>query len=652
MDYIFNEGEGKATKFIGGNSAIALLSVALEKNLVVLDYKQDEIIVFPIGNPPAHDNAKIIKDTYAFEVLLANLPIHFTEGGIKGIIRNLTMIWRKDSRLAKEIIESKEILKLVFELADFIKDENFVLMHREIFQTLMKHQYQGIWNLIRGDPKYQLLLINDGLSYIMENEDKLSSVALKTLEFSYAIEDAILQDPNQLKSKVILQVMSKLLIILDKFDLIYISSPSIVLFDNRVLDPGQQEKAIDLLFSQYEAKGNIGVLREGGYVRIILKILFLLMKFDDSQEQNYISLLKYFLFREKATRIVIEYQAGIEYPKENSDKKGGKHYNIFDLLLKKESDKIKQHNSIEENYLKKIIFKETSLLDSRNVVKTAKEYPRNKCIFSPCPLLVVQIFTQIFQLLHFQILNISSYIEQESPNVLLAKVENFNTEGMPVSNQFRQLIQLIEEISKYEKGNALSTLLKKDFLAQVEKAKELINSHLPMRKVIQLGTVYSPLDTIVQDPSTSNLKLIKVKEQIEEELKVAIDHEEELETFMRSWELFIEILLNIIKMSTAASLSCEQMIGILIKPEFIQIIQPYLQMFTTHTLANLDDMIAFQIAGGKKIIRNGKNERDSPAKASQKPNGLEEKIKEKFCYVGIPKEKMGKKYLIKTSRAR
>ena len=640
MDYIFSEGEGKTTKFIGGNSAIALFSVALDKNLVVHDYKQQEIIEFPIGNPPAHDSTRLIKDIYAFETLLTNLSNHFTEEGIKGVINNLTMLWRKDSRLTKEIIETKELLKLVFELAEFIRDENLVLMHKEIFRTLQKRQYPGVWSLIRGDPRYQLILINEGLSYIMENDEKLPCVAIKTLEFAYAIEDAILQDPNQLKSKEIFQIMSKFLIILDKYDLIYISAPSIFLFDNRVLEFEQQEKAIELLFTQFETKGNIGVLREGGYVRIILKLLFLLMKFDDSQEQNYISLLKYFLFREKATRIVIEFQAGIEFPKENSDKKGGKHYNIFDLLLKKDSDKIKQHNSIEEYYLKKIINKEISLLDSRPIGKAAKEFPKNKCIFSLGPLLVVQIFTQIFQLLHFQILNISSYIEQDSPNILLAKLENFNTEGMAVSNQFRQLIQLIEEISKYEKGNVLATLLKKEFLQQVEKSKQLISSHLPMAKVIQLGVVYSVLDTVVLDPSTSKLKLIKIKEK-EEERKVSIDPEEELETFMKSWELFIEILLNIIKMSTASSLSCEQMIGILIKPEFIQIIQPYLQMFTTHTLSHLDDMIAYRIAGRNKILtRQFRNEKDSPSRAIQKSSELEEKIREKFCYVGIPKEKM------------
>lgn len=258
MESIFANEEGQNAKLIGSGVAIALLSVALDIPIVTLDYKQEDIIALQIDN--SSETTKLIKDPELFKAILQKIPLSFSEEGARNLINNLITIWMKDIRLANEIEDSKELWKIIFELGEFIKDENFCQVHRQLFVNILRKQHFGIWNCIRGDSRYQLMLINDGLGYIIvneaENPDKLQSNALRLLEFSYAIEDLFIQDPNHLKSsEIVIQVISRWLNLLDKLDLIYISTPSMMLFDDRLFDEEKKEKALICYLILLKLKG-------------------------------------------------------------------------------------------------------------------------------------------------------------------------------------------------------------------------------------------------------------------------------------------------------------------------------------------------------------------------------------------------------------
>ena len=575
-----------------------MLSVALGQPL---DCKLEEFIVLPTDN--SEDPSKLISDCQFFNELLLRIPICFTENGTRKIVNNLLKIWKNDIRLTIEIAESKILLKTIFELSEFIKEREFLQIHKELFQIILRSQGYGISNYIRGDVEHKLMLINDGLSYILVNGahkfEKLQLNALRLLELSYAIEDFIVQYPNQLASKEMIQIMCRLLNLLDKLDLIYISTPSIFLFDDRLLDVEKVNKNIEMHSNFYDAKGNIFILREGGYVRIILKVLFLLIKFDESLEQPYIELLKYFIFRDKKSRNWAETKTGIPNNEEFANNTG-KHGSLMDLIQKKSPERSKLQNETEGFYMKKIVQGEPSILDHKllNTKKTEKEYPMNRCMFCQNQIMMVQIFAQIFQLLYFKILNISSFLELGSQSEIIKRLENCNVEGIIKSQQFKQLIILLEKIIKSEKGIALTRALNIEFIETIKSTIQNINPYLRGEKAMKIGSAFSILDTIIRD-SSNRIRKIQQEEMKDYSHKIDSISQEQIERFIKDWETYIEGLFNI----------------------------------TTWSM--YDEVIETKIVG--KVFEKPK-EKNLGVKIKK----YEEIIKEIFNCIGIPKEKMGK----------
>ena len=627
IEYFFNCSEGRNSKFVGSNGAIALLAYSLDMQICQIGQTSSD--PFTIIIPEETKNMKVeklIKDPSAFTAILTNLPHHFTDEGVKSFITTMSQIWKKYSRFAQEVAESKDIVKLIFEIADYFTDENLFYIQKDLLYILT-----DITNLIRGKPEYQLTLINECLSSLLQichknPENFGTDDTLRLLQYAYLIEDLILKDPNLLKCKTLLTVMSRLLIILDKSDLLYISLPVIEIFDPRPV-----------------VKQKTKALREGGFVRILLKFLFLLVIFDKRAEYPSLILLRFFIFRDKTSRKQTKSLSGIALEKKKKSNGNIERLNIFDFLFKNSSEKMNQYNKIVKNFLKKIISKDSSFLDNRPVEKSSLDFPNEKNMFTNGILLILHIFAEIFQLLFFELLSVTSYVEIANSDQIRNNYLELINGKQPWTSKFKQIAQVLQDIIRYNQSKILERSITKQFSQMVELIrKKQINIRYLRNPSINLLTVYSSLSTFVAEKN-SNIKLalgLKQFEEAEKQEDLLAGQDKDIENFTKSWEHLVEFLFIGMKNSLSIEVSCELISSLIVKEIHLQIIQPYLHFFTTHTLFALDKSI-LQSATAIK-------EKSELADVPKIHKDFENRIREKFCLTPIPTDKIERDELRKS----
>ena len=167
------------------------------------------------------------------------------------------------------------------------------------------------WSYIsfKNSANYQIVILNEILlHFILQGSEKVIDdpqiAPIILIQMLYVIENAVSNDPNLIMTDLFLETFAKLLLLLDTTDLLYIAVPAISLFDERAIITQERENAC--LAQLDDGRGSFSIVREGGYLRIILKLAFLFWKFDPSENGAGGQILGFIIFRDKQHKEMIK----------------------------------------------------------------------------------------------------------------------------------------------------------------------------------------------------------------------------------------------------------------------------------------------------------------------------------------------------------
>ena len=185
------------------------------------------------------NKGKLLKQPIVLESLMEHLDL-FTAEARREFFKDLAILV-SDKRTILELAESSRLIDLTFTLVDYAEiEEPIIKLQHELFCYMLRQpahsaDFARICATMPGPAEHQLKLISTALDVCMEivATDPGTLLSATLLQISYAIEDALLKDPERCRVYQPFPVISKLLYLLNKMDLMYISLPVISFFDSR-----------------------------------------------------------------------------------------------------------------------------------------------------------------------------------------------------------------------------------------------------------------------------------------------------------------------------------------------------------------------------------------------------------------------------------
>lgn len=402
------------------------------------------------------------------------------------------------------------------------------------------------------------------------------------LEIAYLLEDILILQPCIYLYSSLLTTICKLLIKLDQYNMLYFSLPVLCYFDERctmyhfsdspqqqVSSPsGSKPAPIDI----NKLKESHFVFREGGFVRIILKILLLAIKHDLTNTS--IMILKFYVFRDRGAKQAVKKCANIA--RKTTGLKSqviNIKYNIIDLSLKHDQGILKVHASILEMAVKKGFSCNYTLLSA---FKTAtKNVALANSIFENNGFLLFYLSTELIHLIHFCILNITSYedmLSQEKRESIYPKF--LDEKNIPIKAQI--LIELFSNITHPTISGDRNSI---EYLKmRYEEMKEFSKK---IAAPTNLEFMYSSLEEKNFDKKAVAFKSAEITEK----------GRLTLENFMDTWFNTLEgIIAELSKCKTTFE-KCISIIKVILIDMYIGVIQRYQLCCTSSNFRVLDNII-------------------------------------------------------------
>ena len=574
--------------------------------------------------PAAHSRGKelpAVKSILALGFLLRQAGKRFSPEACKELISDLSGIWVKDAKLAKEIAENQALLTPLFEMSGAVEDQKLLKMQATLLSSLPPALQSLAWLHLKGSPLYKISVLNEALSLVPPTTaaDKHADKAdAKCILYAYAIEDVLgFHDLNVGKSTEFLSSAGKLLLLADRLDLIYVSAPGLSWLDER-LNESSEDSVI---------KSEGVVQREGGMLRVLLKVLFLAVKHDVSEGLLAVAMLRYLIFRGKSEKKRIKEHLGLKRAaKPKSKSKRAVKYNLLDIILRRDLDSMKQYSTISEFYTKKVIGGDVSVLDPRKIQKSAAQFGRETNFFEHSHTLMMYILCELFHLMHFELLGITSYKKLPTTAAMIIKaVEAYRSHQKLVSGKYKCLVQLLTDLIKSDKREELASSMLGAFEKLSEILRPRIQSCLPDNgNAPNLGNVWSALD--LEKKEADDIRQHWEILASSEESKAQMDS---FERFKRKWHEFVKSLMSMVKADS------EILTTVLLKPEVLGTIQPYILLLTGYQFCRLDQEI-IRAASRRRLVR-GEN-----AELAKFRLELLARVRAKFAGIGVPKSKIGR----------
>ena len=522
----------------------------------------------------------------------------------------------------KQIMASPELTRAVFGLSDspLLKQ-----IHLQLLARFMETGKQNVWPLIRAGPAYQLALTNEMLSTILSSAAKSENNILTCFRLLNTMEDAFLKEPSLVLEGEFAQTLARILLLFHRADLLYVSLPWVSLFDERTLLGPEKERSLLGQLDDLESNGETLLLREGGSMRILLRLLFFFAKLNPSPDLHSCTLLRFFLFRDEKSGKAVREIAVV--PSSASPKTGC--YNALDLMIRSDPEKIKQHTRISEFVANKAAPNEASLFDVRRLQKATQTFAlKERCMFEQGPVLAALVCCELFQLIQ----------ELEKAGM--------NNSSPEVKDKTKGLVGIVEEVMRY--SPRMGEVLGEQFVKIVDGAgnKQRASGFFLKKAELKLGTVYTVLDAINLTPQVQGYSM---STSVEDEKPGFIPYEglmvsssvaaEALGVLAKSqqdllakfcageWTDFMKLFL---------STEPAGIVRLLVSPNVLSTIQPCLHFFTTHSLNMVDGLITRRGQAASLGVR--KSERKEMEKFMGE---FEERIRDRFCYISIHAEKIG-----------
>jgi len=427
--YIFNENKKRTNKLFTGITYSAFISVIFKTEFHTDNWKEKkEAIIHQIVKQ--RNNIVVIKKRHLLLYLLKNISA-FDNEAQREVIDDLNKILT-NRYLAKEFNDKLgQVLFSFMEYLDYdiIIDHLGEVLHVINFSSRAIEGMQWITMSIKGNHIRRLRVLEKCLDHCIINIKKYKD-SNGLLFVAYMIEDCVMESPQILRDSLLVHVMGKLIWVLYKLKVMYASYPVVSLVDSYATN------RINLHEKHF---------RGGGFIRIILKILLLLIKFDTKFNTPSLILLQFYIFHTSTSKEKIKEIINLD---SNKIKENTKYFNLFEIETKKQ-------------YEAKNIFEDRVFLSS-------------------------YLIASLGQLAHFEYFNITQYKELE-PN---AKGEN------KLSPKAEGLMEMLIDICKHNAKNLLDDLWKLDAIN-----KQFIMDIIP-EEGIALTSIQNTLSDYYEDKKT------------------------------------------------------------------------------------------------------------------------------------------------------
>jgi len=629
----------------------------LNKNISCFEHTNSlNLLQISINNKPFK---KLIKDTDLFETIIIHMPYNFAHEALEISIKYLEELHISDTRLSKEISENAKLTQLIFDLSIQSNSAEFnelTKLQMGILRELLVHTEPKFAEKIMKFIKVQchsILLLSLVTDYYFGKLDNLNEKICANIGYKLLcyLEDFALFNPDLPKNTEFTQILAKLILIFDKLNLLYVSTPIFPIFDKRFL-----ENMISITASKQSIEN-----REGGILRILIKLIFLSIRNEPNETADTCTFVKYLVFREKIDKISIKQLAGIsklpEFEEIKKCKKKKK-YSILDIYIKKDPVMLKIHKSRTEFYYKKVISaKGAPLLD---VIKMTKLKKDEDLFDTQNPLLVIYILGQLFQNLHFELFKIDSYEKMAN---IADDLHQFQIDSIVDSknrsNKYKEIISIITQIIKSVPKAEIQGILTTEFsriMIETKSKRCAYFTPIPKTMIIPSEAPSPPPET---ESSLSTTFVVVTNEEIKEnptnltaeQQKTHFSQiaqfdpesgdimlstpDSQFAKFMVLWEMFCETLISNLSDKFSTIDSCNVISTLLVMRYNIRLIQPYLVLCTAEFFNKYDRLIMNRIPTPLIPARPILSEECKTACSE-----LEFRIRDKFCYIGVHKEKI------------
>jgi len=479
-------------------------------------------------------------------ILIIQCSKCFSLSIIEEFVNKLISLLENSSEVCKDIKFIQSILGLTL---DRDSTELQTLKANVIHNAICIGQAH-LFCFLSGAHTHKLNVLNKVLDTTLQtyssSVDKQVNIALKCVDLVYGLEDIL--ECHSVKEEMFMEVLCKIMILLDKVDLLYVALPPWSFPEQRQVEIGKDQRKI------------VNQEREGGILRILLKTIFICIK--EYKNDISLDLLRYVLFRENTVKAKIKIYVENKSSEEAKEEKI-KH-SLTDIIFSKDSEAIKKQEAINEFYIKKVIPKQYGVFDLKGI---------GKVNYFESPLtLVLHVLVSVVQLIYYDLLETDSYSKILKDNIeSIAKSYKQHNKQLP--STCINLIQILYEILKYDKHNIIVQLITTEFgeLLDTYKDKLLFGVGIPT-----LENVYSNLD--------SNRNEIKERELSKSEMESL---KLQLTAFAGNWIRFISALLNISRVNYLAE-TYEDIIDTFLNTESLFELQPMVLYLTLHPFYKID----------------------------------------------------------------
>ena len=128
--------------FVSRGTALAVLAIALDQNIVAEDHLREDIIKLEINNKIRIANKKLLK------TIFIHMPYNFTDVGNNVVISELASIIKKEPNIITNFIEVNEIIDLIFTLSITITEPVLAFLQEVIVKKLIISKAQFVFTLL------------------------------------------------------------------------------------------------------------------------------------------------------------------------------------------------------------------------------------------------------------------------------------------------------------------------------------------------------------------------------------------------------------------------------------------------------------------------------------------------------------------------
>ena len=623
LSYIFAENKERKQTMIGIYCYTALISFAL-----YLPFKSQENPkekTQSIKNIINDQNNPICIKWQILEYILNNFNC-FDLRAKNALLFDLEILALSEkNRFILVANKNNNLVNLIFSLAEYPEAEDkIIILHNELicfnyYQDGYFDDFTRICLNLKGSANYKLKIIDKFIEtmFLMEikQEPKLGRALLL---FMFILEDSMLYYPNGMDQKSTFLLFCRIFYLLHITNWLYVSLPSIGLFDERCCLYNNLNTNPNNIASRKEI-----VFREGGFVRIILKLLIKMINYDKTENKETIFLLRFYLLREKEFRKYVKEMAKVG--RIQKDFKEKIKYNLIDLILRQNLEKMKIHCEIMDFFKDKVINNGYTLLNiiSQSSIQSTRNIFESKAFY------FIYLLASFAQISHYEIFDINNYkslpiIINDSTNLL----NKISSSGLNENNKkMMMLAQLFNDVVKSKSLNDdilyLGSALSSEFSNLIFSVEKLHHAYFFSKNVLKISTVYNFLDqNFVRKESVIEEKALNIQEQ-------------HYDLFKKSMPYRIELIIRAIINAAKPGEFCDKYAHLILSEDYIRIIQPYLLFLTSHNFLTIDNFIA-SLSKHENLKQNEENKEITRLSLE-----LRNKISESYGFITVSKVKIG-----------